>query len=352
MDMAQSQGGRANPPPTTGTPRRVSLNSRASRDQEAVGVEDQEPARRPSRDQEAVGVEDQEPARAGSGEFSVASVSDLVQRIIAPTTILAALAYYFGRQFTYARASYFGIDVSVLGLSAQDYVLRSADALFVPLGALVLVGLACVYGHMWIRRRIIDARFHRPISVLSHGLRAVGALVLALGIYGAFVDFPFPVYYLIPPLCPAVGVLLLAYGSYLYREASTDFHTRNGSTTLAISKVLLGAFILLSLFWTASDYATALGNGRARQVAERLSMQPATTILSAKRLLISGPGVREQRINDSSSAYHYRYDGLRLLLRSGGHYFLIPDSWSRSRGAVIMLPESGDVRLEFKPGLG
>src|SRR3954453_23501261 len=67
-----------------------------------------------------------------------------VERVIAPVTLLSALAYYFGRQYVSARSSYFGIDATLLGFSTQDYLVRSADALFIPLGALALASLLCV----------------------------------------------------------------------------------------------------------------------------------------------------------------------------------------------------------------
>ena len=59
----------------------------------------------------------------------------LIAGIVAPATLLTALAYYFGWRRERAFAGYFGIDPSVLGFSTSDYILRSVDALFVPVSA-------------------------------------------------------------------------------------------------------------------------------------------------------------------------------------------------------------------------
>ena len=36
---------------------------------------------------------------------------------------------------------------------------------------------------------------------------------------------------------------------------------------------------------------------------------------------------------------------LRLMLRSGGHYFFLPDVWSPTAGVAIVIPEGDAVRL-------
>ena len=66
---------------------------------------------------------------------------ELIGLVVAPTTLVTALAFYFGWVLTNSRASYFGIDASALGYSTQDYLLRSADALFVPLGSVFVLAL-------------------------------------------------------------------------------------------------------------------------------------------------------------------------------------------------------------------
>jgi hypothetical protein len=61
-------------------------------------------------------------------------VLEAIGLVVAPTTLLTAVALYFGVKLTASRADYFGIDQSTLGFSTRDYLLRSTDAVFVPVG--------------------------------------------------------------------------------------------------------------------------------------------------------------------------------------------------------------------------
>jgi hypothetical protein len=283
------------------------------------------------------------------------SLADVVERVIAPTTLLAAFAYYFGREFTFARVNAYGLDASLLGLTAQDYVLRSVDALFVPLGALVLGALVAVTAH-----RVIDAYSRSARSVhwlwpLGMTLASTGLALLLVGVYAIFGDVPSlaQTWYLLPSLAPGIGMLLLAYGAKLARPAW--FKEAGTSQTV---KFLVGSFLILSLFWTGSVYARALGRGRGEAVLDNLSARPAVTVYSQQRLLLQGPGIRETTLSPGQSShippsepeFSYRYDGLRLIIRSGGNYFLLPERYSRSTGATIMLKESSALRFEFLRG--
>ena len=60
-------------------------------------------------------------------------------------TLITALAYYFGYRREQAFADFFGIDPSALGFTTNDYVLRSVDALFVPVTVVLLVAFGAVF---------------------------------------------------------------------------------------------------------------------------------------------------------------------------------------------------------------
>jgi hypothetical protein len=56
-------------------------------------------------------------------------------------------------------------------------------------------------------------------------------------------------------------------------------------------------------------------------------------------------------LTKSASRYRFRYTGLRLIVRSGGKYFLVPAGWSSQNGAsAFVIPDGDDFRLEFQPG--
>lgn len=288
----------------------------------------------------------------GPGAGSLASLWPVIEKVIAPGTLLIALAYYFGRQLTYARSAYFGVDASLLGFSVQDYIVRSADALFVPLAVFGVLGLVFGELHIIIRRRF-DRRGATPAAKrFVLGLTVVGLTLLAVGTYGVFSPFPISLHYLVVPLCPAVGALLVSYSAYLRRrlasegdKVSEDAHASVATTR----KVFAAGVVAMSLFWAASEYAAALGRGRAQALAGDLSRQPGATVFSERRLAIAGPGVSERRVTTPRSFFRYRYDGLRLFIRSGGHYFLLPGGWTRRQGSAIILSDTPTVRFEFVP---
>ncbi len=63
--------------------------------------------------------------------------------IVTPVTLITALLFYFGYVSARSQYEYFGIDVDTIGLSTQDYVMRSPQPLLVPLLVLSLLAPAC-----------------------------------------------------------------------------------------------------------------------------------------------------------------------------------------------------------------
>jgi hypothetical protein len=51
------------------------------------------------------------------------------------------------------------------------------------------------------------------------------------------------------------------------------------------------------------------------------------------------------------AAFIYRYDGLRPLIHSGGHWFLLPAGWTHSDSAtVVILPDTASsIRVDLAP---
>src|ERR1700761_7412853 len=62
-----------------------------------------------------------------------------VGSIAGSTTLIAALLFYFGWARTQAALGYFGLNVAVAHLSADDLVLRSVDVTVRPLTVLGLI---------------------------------------------------------------------------------------------------------------------------------------------------------------------------------------------------------------------
>jgi hypothetical protein len=85
----------------------------------------------------------------------------------------------------------------------------------------------------------------------------------------------------------------------------------------------------------------------AKHVAAQLPYRTDVTVFSSNRLLLQGPRMHVDQINDPQSQYHFRYTGLRLLLRSGDRYFLLPEGWKHGADSLFIVTESQNVRLQF-----
>ncbi len=286
---------------------------------------------------------------------SLRGVLQNVGAVVAPTTLVTALAFYFGFVRTDSLFGYFGIDGSLLGFSSQDYVLRSADALFLPLAAAFVAGLLAVRAHSMVSRWLTSQRHLDGLRWASGVAASLGVVLFGSGAWAVFRALPFDLGYLFAPLSLGTGALLLAYAAYVSRRLRAldrDDGERDAEPRWVTSATtaLVGLLVVISLFWAASEYARDLGEGRAEDVAADLSVRPGVVLYSKQRLHITAPGVRETRVEEADATYRYRYEGLRFLIRSGGKHFMVPERWTRSSGTAIVLPDNDQIRLEFTGG--
>ncbi len=224
-------------------------------------------------------------------------VVGLVFAVVAPVTLISALAYYFGYRREEAFAGYFGIDQSTLGLTSNQYVLQSVDALFVPITVVLLVAFGAVFLHALAGDRL--DRWERvnvtPIVVF------VGLCALVLGIALLAGDPIASGYGYLQALGPAIGVTLLLYA--LVRTRSVGRHALAGAFFVGI------ALVVVSLFWATSDYPNSRG-----------------------------------------------LSGFTFLLQSGGNYFVTPTGgdprthWDASRDSVFIFPVDSDTRIALTRG--
>jgi hypothetical protein len=114
--------------------------------------------------------------------------------------------------------------------------------------------------------------------------------------------------------------------------------------------VLTATIVIASLFWASTLYADALGRGRGMDVEQQLARLPSVSVFSATPLGLEPPA--DPQPVDDGGRFVVRYDGLRLLLKSGGSYFLLPDGWRSGESPMIVLRDEPDIRLEFTAGGG
>jgi hypothetical protein len=168
-----------------------------------------------------------------------------------------------------------------------------------------------------------------------------GALLGAAGLISVFRATPLTRHLALAPLSLAAGVLLLAYANHLRQ--------RPAGPSAALEWIVVFTLVSMSLFWAAQHYAYAVGETRARQYVASFAQYSDVVIYSEKSLRLNAPGVREVRCAEPASAYRFRYDGLKLVFRTGDQYFFLPRAWTRRNGTAILLPRSASYRMEFIP---
>ena len=271
----------------------------------------------------------------------------ILGQFVAPTTLLTALLFYFGWAHVYWFFDYFGVDSSVLGASTRDYVMRSVDALFIPLIAVSTVGLGLMWGYIALPER---ARRGPTARWQLIALTIIAILLLLNGLSFLVKQTPLNRGLCVAPICVIVGVVLLWYLILLRRNRIQQ--TRRSDAAILCEWAVMFVLVAMSLFWIATDYSVAVGQTRARQAAAQIPGRPEVILFSDKDLHLDGADIRKTvcaSTPGSDSAYHFRYDGLVLMIEIGGQYVLVPSDWRRGHGTAIVLPKDGigAIRLEF-----
>ena len=302
---------------------------------------------------------DAAPAVVDTGAESVTplrSVFEIVGVVLAPASLLTALLFYFGWTFTNARALYFGIDPSAFGYTTQDYLLRSVDPIFIPLGALLVVAVSIVSLHAVLVRWLGGVRQPRLRALVIAGLASLGCASFTAGLFGVLSGSLFGETFLVTPLTLAFGLGAMVYSAQLSRRLAGQRTAlrRNGGAgrSAATARVILVAlFIVLNVFWAVRDWANAVGRGRAQELARVIPQRPSVVVYSKFELHIDAPGVEMTEVGGADSAYRFRYQGLTMLLYSNDRYFLVVTQSSPDNPRTIVLPDRDDLRLEFSSRL-
>jgi hypothetical protein len=298
--------------------------------------------------------------------------------IAAPVTVLGALLFYFGYVSSASEYAYFGINVDTIGLSTQDYIMRSPQTLLVPLLALTLVSAAFLMLNGVVRRRILAALSpptspsgpaERPaeqsdrIRYLARRSQIPGLALLAAGVVLLFVypyvrDWAF--YGLVTPFLIALGCAIIAYAARIIamlqrlgshqEDRPADPAARGGASPLArrTTGVVIVLVIAASIFWATATVAQWSGRGLAQYAAVHFGSLPSIILDTRERLFLRDPGIEETQLPPSQGqTFHYRYRGLRLLIEGQNRMFLVPGSWSAS-DSTLVVPLDGSVRVQFE----
>lgn len=283
--------------------------------------------------------------------------------IVAPTTVAAALLFYFGYVATRSRFEYFGVYLDITDLSNQSLLLYGLEVVYIPAALTFLAVLLIVGLHSMVSWLTGDA-VRDPASLLvALGAGLAALLLVGRALVGMFVPSveehePVPG---TTALALAAGPALLAYAVWMVGRVAARrpmdgplgfaaWLAGDGAARLrrsALACVL--ALAVAGLFWAANEFAWAYGAGRAYDDALHMRERPAVVLETKDPLTGPLPGVRETDLaGGRDAAFRYRYEGLRLLVAGGGRLFLVPEHWvATSRTTVV--PYDDRVRIQLLP---
>jgi hypothetical protein len=270
--------------------------------------------------------------------------------IVAPTTLLTALLFYFGLLYAVGYYRHFGVNVTALDLPVQAFLIVSADAAVLPLALLAGATLLSI----WIYRVPVRRWSHKAQQVVRWAVMpavgVLGAVLVALAAVHALFGAPvFPAGFAeARGLSFTGGVLLLAYAARLWRVLRPERPGPRAPDMLAVVRAgCLFLLVSVGLFWAVGSYAVGVGAGGAQGLAADLACVPEVVLYSEKSLNLQAAGLTEE---PAPAAAGFRYPGLKLVPQSGSRYFLLlPADWAKGGRPAILLPRSDGLRLEFLP---
>lgn len=271
--------------------------------------------------------------------------------LLGPVTVLTALMFYFGLLHAFWFFGTFGVDYTIFGLTTQDYLIRSADGLFVPLTVVASAGLAVLWGYRLLSARLGGAWRLAAVPVVIPVLTAFGVALLSVAVIGVLAPQLLRRYLTFPGIALSAGVVLLMAASRMQRwlrRQRAGGGALNSEPFALLAAEWAAVFLLASvgLFWAAGDWSAAVGTRRGNQVLESLKDWPDAVLYSDKHLGLAATGVRETRCQGGEGEPVYRYDGMHLIVQAGGQYLFLPTDW-QSNSHAIVVPKTDDMRLVF-----
>ena len=261
--------------------------------------------------------------------------------LIAPTALLTGLLYYFGWVRTRQYWATFGIENSLLDFSVQDYLLRGIDAVHLPLVIILSVFLLSVWA-VQIAAARLPAHSLRARRALTAALGFVGGLCLLLGLLG--VSREGAVWSRSTSLWLTVAIMALGALGLVVRTyvSVTRVH---GSLLAPVSVALLSMLMLLTIFWLFANYAGTVGRNQARARLSNIDRRGEIVLYSTEDLRIDPTYATTSNLG-TDGKYRFRYGGLKLLLRTENHYFLLPNNWMPGDPSLVV-PVADAPRIDI-----
>ncbi|MFI9007550.1 hypothetical protein ACIGNX_10005 [Actinosynnema sp. NPDC053489] len=287
------------------------------------------------------------PADPAESRTGPARALRIVAAVVANTTLLTSLLYFFGLVATQVFFAHFRVHYTLLSQTPDEVLARGADGLFLPLARVSIAVLVVTFLARYLRTRLSARRWAALLRVGAPVAAVAGLVLLAVTVPVTADPGTMRGYPGLPGLGFSTGVVLLAFAWRWW--SVTAGRERRGARFGAVEAVAAFLLVGIGLFWSVGDYSSAVGTRRGYEVEARVPDMPAVVLYSGQGLNLSGAGVRQVACGGPDTAYKYRYDGLKLLLQSGGQYVFLPATWRSSAGTAFVVPRTDSLRLEFGP---
>ncbi|MCE0447525.1 hypothetical protein LT493_35405 [Streptomyces tricolor] len=287
----------------------------------------------------------------------LATFAEKAAYIAAPGTVALGLLYYFGSVYIREYYSALGVVPEDLGMSVQNVMASSTQAVFLPLclllaGGLVVFLLVGLLGRALARPRLAE---HRRTAII---------LLLAVGMAMVFVDFPALFSDLaIPfpgglaqgvPAGPAGGRGRHA-GPLCRPSAAEPEHRPRGRAALGRERP--GVAGRRGAAHRDADDQPLLRHGavrgghrpQQRHTRREAGLRGKPTVVVHSRVLLTH-NARDVEFKDHGSGsgpYRYEYRGFQLLAKAPARFYLVSHT-ARYRDAVVVLPDDGTAWLEIR----
>jgi len=276
-------------------------------------------------------------------------------QVVANTSLLIAVLVYMGWAYDDALYGYFHVRPLDLNVSIVEYMLRSlalfSTALIFVAVAIIAVTTIHAWGLNTTKLNSLAAAVMSRVSAVP-GLRHLASpdtngqsragRVLLTSVGATIMVTALALYWIANYVQVSTYLFLLLLGGGLLLFTWPSRADRHGRFPYAMAIVVAAVCAL----WAASIYAHNLGIQAAKNIVHDLPTRTAVVVYSIHPLALTGPGVKLDRL-PAKYRYHYRYQGLRMLITRAGTYYLLPVDWSPQLNETYVFNESDQIRIEL-----
>ncbi|MGV0783998.1 sensor domain-containing protein [Mycolicibacterium sp. XJ775] len=282
----------------------------------------------------------------------------LAALIVAPTSLITGLCYFYGLLFIHDRLHYFGVDPSTLGYTSADYAVTTIRVFFFAAFRVLIVMAVLVALTVGVRRWAASERripLLRTIAWLSAAAGAAGLIVAVVWLTSEYSMINWvikgaPPIYMAGLIVAGIALLVAGY-SVLALTGGVGSLGRLPKIAERTMLVLAVITTVAALFWVTKIYASDQGKRDGAFAAGVLwaadGEYTAVQLDTTEVLGIPGSLVKKSTLpaEGPPAAPVYRYQCLRVLEAHGGRYVLVPARWSRENGYVITVTPDASHRI-------